>query len=125
MIVALTMAVSPFDLLFVNPLISVFPRVLIPITTYFSYHLIKKFTKNSAGTAIAVSASALIGNLTNTFAVYIMIYLLYAQHLLEVTGVSAFNLIITAISTTTLIKSVIIVLITTPVVMTLKKVLNT
>jgi len=125
MIMALTMAVSPFDLLFINPLVSVLPRVLIPLTTYFSYRLLSKFLKGKTMTAVAISVSVVIGNLTNTFGVYGVIYLLYAQHLLEVTGISARNLIITAISTSTLFKAIIVVLITTPVVMTLRKVINT
>ena len=46
MIMALTMATAPFDLLFINPLISVLPRAFIPITTYFTYRSLSALFAN-------------------------------------------------------------------------------
>jgi len=125
MIMALTMAVSPFDLLFINPLVSVLPRALIPITTFFSYRgLSSLLLGHLAGKTAAVATSILIGNLTNTFGVYTIIYIIYAQRLFEATGIPALQLIITAISTSTLFKAVIVVIITTPIVLTLRRVVK-
>ena len=57
----------------INPLVSVLPRVLIGVTAYYSYKLIR-IKNEAARSAIA----ATIGSLTNTFGVLTMIYLLYA-----------------------------------------------
>ncbi|MDL2232963.1 ECF transporter S component [Ruminococcaceae bacterium OttesenSCG-928-L11] len=123
--VALTSPASILDPLFVNPLVSVLPRVLIPITTYFSYKgLDRLFGKTKKGNVAAVGISVAIGNLTNTFGVYTMLYLIYAQRILEESGTPAINMIIAAISTTTLWKCIGVVLITTPVVIGLRRALR-
>ena len=51
-----------------------------------------------------------------------MLYLIYAKSIFETTEESAMSLIITAISTSTLIKCVVVVIITTPLVLVLKRV---
>jgi uncharacterized membrane protein len=113
------------DPVFVNPLISVRPRMLIPVTAYFSYiGLSKLMGKSKAGTVAAAAISVAIGNLTNTFGVYTMLYLIYAKDIMEQTGTPALTLIITAISTSTAIKCLGVMLITTPVVVALKKALK-
>lgn len=125
LIIAATQPVSVLDPFFVNPLISILPRLLIPVTAYFSYKALGKLLRNvKAGQAIAVAASLAIGNLTNTFGVYTMLYLVYARDITEATGTPAVTLIIGLISTSTAIKCAAIVLICTPVVMGLKKALK-
>jgi len=59
---------------FLNPLVSVLPRMLIGITTYYSYRV--KFIKNDM---VKTGISAAIGSLTNTVCVLGMIYLIYAR----------------------------------------------
>ena len=121
-------AISPgtiLDPFFVNPLVSVLPRILIPITTYFSYHVTKRFLKRlTAGEYLAIVISVVIGNLTNTFGVYTMLYLVYARQIFEKTGNDALGLILTAISTTTVLKCIAVVIIVTPIVLALNKVYN-
>lgn len=122
---ALTSPVSYLDPFFVNPLISVLPRLMIPVTAYFSYKLLHKLMgKTRAGTLAATGISVAIGNLTNTFGVYAMLYLVYARQILTDTGDSAINLIISLLTTTTTIKCIGVVLITTPVIAALKKILK-
>lgn len=122
---ALTQPVSLLDPFFVNPLVSVLPRVLIPVTTYFVYKgLMALMGKNRTGELVASGVAVAVGNLTNTFGVYTMLYLVYAQAIFEKTGNSALSLIVTAISTSTAIKCVVVVLITVPVVMALKRALK-
>lgn len=118
MFIAIISPTSVLDPFFANPLISVLPRVLIPVTTYYVSRLFKKDSK------VGIMVSTLLGNLTNTFGVYTMLYLIYAQAILEQSGNSAVSLIIGAISTSTLIKSVIVVLIVTPTVMALRRVIK-
>lgn len=122
--IALTSPVSVLDPFFVNPLISILPRMIIPITTYYSYHALKKLLNGVKGKeTISVAISLAIGNLTNTFGVYAMLYILYAADILEKTGTPALSLILGLISTSTAIKCVGIMLIGTPVVLALRKAL--
>lgn len=119
---AATSAASLLDPFFVNPLISVLPRLLIPVTTYFTYRLLLKATKNTAtGKRAAAAVAIALGNLTNTFGVYTMLYILYARQILEKSGVPALELIIGAISSTTLIKTIGIVIVSVPVVYAVNK----
>ncbi|MDR2932388.1 MAG: ECF transporter S component [Oscillospiraceae bacterium] len=120
--VALIAPATLLDPFFVNPLISILPRLLIPVTTYFSYRgLSKLLEKMKGGAVVSAGISVAVGNLTNTFGVYCMLYLVYARRIMEETGQSALTLIITAISTSTAIKCVAVVVLTVPLVMALKK----
>lgn len=66
--------VSPSILSFaiINPLVSVLPRILIGITSYYAYKLC--FVKNKA---FKIAFGAVIGSITNTIGVLGMIYILY------------------------------------------------
>lgn len=76
---------SPTVISFVfwNPLVSVFPRILIGIVSYYSYVSIKKIVKNEA---LAVAVTGAVGTLTNTVGVLSMIYLLYGVRFVEAIG---------------------------------------
>ncbi len=67
---------------FINPLVSVLPRVLIGITAYYAY----KWTW-SKHEGVRIGTGALVGSLTNTFGVLTMIYVLYAAQFAEVRGI--------------------------------------
>jgi uncharacterized membrane protein len=58
---------------FINPLVSVVPRVLIGFTSYYAYNL--NFIRNDS---IKIGLATVVGSLTNTFGVLTMIYILYA-----------------------------------------------
>lgn len=116
MFIAITAPTSILDPFFANPLISVVPRLLIPITTYYINKLFKKNSK------LGIMSASLVGNLTNTFGVYTMLYLVYAKAIFEETGTNAMSLIIGAMSVSTLIKSVVVVMIVTPCVIALRRV---
>ena len=114
-----TSLMSPF---FMNPLVSIFPRILIPITAYFSYKIsCKIFAATKKKEIISIGISVIVGNLTNTFGVYLMIYLIYAQEILEKTGKSAISLILVAMSTSTAIKCLFLVLVLVPLIKILQK----
>ncbi|WFD12402.1 ECF transporter S component [Tepidibacter hydrothermalis] len=76
---------SPTVISFVfwNPLVSVFPRILIGIVSYYSYVSVKKIVKNEA---LAVAVTGAVGTLTNTVGVLSMIYLLYGVRFVEAIG---------------------------------------
>ncbi|MBU3091127.1 ECF transporter S component [Clostridium sp. CM028] len=58
---------------FINPLVSVLPRVLIGLTSYYVYKLIH--VKNDS---LRIGLATVVGSLTNTFGVLTMIYVFYA-----------------------------------------------
>lgn len=67
---------------FLNPLVSVVPRVLIGVTAYYCYRL-------PAGREIyRIGLAAAVGSLTNTIGVLGMIYLLYVADFAAARGIS-------------------------------------
>lgn len=100
---------------FFNPLVSVLPRVLIGLTSYYCYKLLSGRMKT-----VGIGLGAAIGSLTNTFGVLGMIYLLYAARYAEVKGISAAasaKVIFGIALTNGLPEAIIAVIITVPVVM--------
>lgn len=104
------------DPLFINPLISILPRLMIPITTYFVYQLAKKINNT-----VGVTAAVVLGNLTNTFFVYFSMFLFVRGRVEELMGKSFKTAIIGLVSTSTAIKTVGVALITVPIVLGVQK----
>lgn len=79
------------DLLFLNPLVSVLPRILIPLTAYFTYKILKGVLGGlfAKGGLVATFLAGCVGSMTNTIGCMGMIYLIYAQKVLENTGEAA------------------------------------
>lgn len=105
---------------FWNPLVSVFPRMMIGVVSYYSYASIKKIVKNDA---LAVAFTGAIGTLTNTVGVLFMIYLLYGVRFVEAIGqdISSVGKIIMGIGITNGIPEMIVaILIVTGVMRGLK-----
>ena len=69
--------------LFLNPLVSVVPRILIGIIAYYVYQAIYKVSKKVYASGFA---AGIIGSLTNTAGVLGMIYILYADKYLSLMG---------------------------------------
>ncbi len=104
---------------FINPLVSVLPRILIGLTSYYFYRLAATKTKS-----LRIGLGAAIGSLTNTFGVLGMIYLLYASRYAEVKGIdaaTAAKVIFGVALTNGLPEAIIAVIITVPVVMAIMK----
>lgn len=105
---------------FQNPLVSVLPRILIGIVAYYTYKYM--FSKKEI---IKVGAAALIGTLTNTVGVLTMVNLLYADQaakVLKVTTATVTKVIYGIALTNGIPEAIVAVIITVPVVMTLKKI---
>ncbi|MBN1777490.1 MAG: ECF transporter S component [Clostridiales bacterium] len=76
---------TPFDPLFINPLISVVPRLLIPIAAWGAFKLIRSLLPKKKGMdSIAWSVSALVGSLTNTVFVLLALFLVYQVRITEI-----------------------------------------
>lgn len=73
LIVALTRASSPFDLLFVNPLVSVLPRIIFGISIGALAGLLGNFIKNDI---VKYGSVAFLSSLIHSIAVFIAVYVM-------------------------------------------------
>ncbi len=83
---ALSRPVTVFDPLFVNPLLSVLPRMFIGLVSYYAFVLFKKITSNNY---VSSFLGGIMGSLTNTVLVLSMLVLIYGAKVSEVVGQSA------------------------------------
>ncbi len=79
---ALTRPVALLDPLFINPIVSVFPRMLIGLFAGLVYKLMKYVLKDKAK-PVSIGVSAAVGSLTNTFFVLTTLYLIYAKDIVD------------------------------------------
>lgn len=135
---ALMRPVSILDPLFVNPLLSVLPRMFIGVVSYYGYTGIFKllsFIKTPVQVKNTVSAiiGGVIGSLTNTVLVLTMLYVLYARSVLEkFIEIDLFGpdakledvriWIVTVITTNSIMEAVVAAIITTAIVVAYKQV---
>lgn len=109
------------DKLFVNPLISVFPRIFIGITAYYSYTFVRtillKFKQSDLlRGGLAATVGALVGTLTNTVLVLSMIYIfLYSKD----TGL--FDFIMAVVSVNIALEAVAAVVVCVPIVIVIER----
>ncbi|WP_455539091.1 ECF transporter S component [Terrisporobacter sp.] len=74
--------------LFINPLVSVLPRILIGIVAYYVYQGVYKVSKKVYASGFV---AGLIGSLVNTVGVLGMIYILYAEKYLSLMKMQGSN----------------------------------
>ncbi len=106
--------------MFLNPLVSVLPRIIIGITAYYVYRSLKM-----RNTYLAIGAGAVVGSLTNTAGVLGMIYLLYKEGYANIKGISleaVAGYLGTAAVVNGLPEAIIAAIITIPVVIAVLKV---
>ena len=118
LIKALRQPAGILDPYFINPLVSILPRVLIGIVAGYSYKGFLNVIKN--GTLCAVLASAL-GSLTNTLGAMGMIYVLYLSDMTQKLGTAAGPVIWGIITTYGIVEMLAAAVICTTVVLALKK----
>ncbi|WP_331681705.1 ECF transporter S component [Romboutsia sp.] len=109
---------------FMNPLVSILPRVLIGILTYYIYELVMKVTKRVYVSGLVAGA---LGSLVNTVGVLSMIYILYAGRFAEACGASASaagKFIFTIGTTNGIPEAIVSALVVSAVVVSLKKVIK-
>lgn len=91
-LISLVRSLTPTGLLdpfFLNPLISVLPRLLIPLAAWGVYRLAQRGLAGKRGAQhAAVAAGALCGSIVNTVGVLGMLYLLYGASIAEAMGIA-------------------------------------
>ncbi|APC42478.1 ECF transporter S component [Clostridium estertheticum] len=105
---------------FINPLVSVLPRVLIGLTSYYVYKL--SFGKNEN---LRIGLATVIGSLTNTFGVLTMVYILYAAKFAVSKGIDpsiAAKTIYSLAIINGVPEAIIATIITIPVILAIKKI---
>lgn len=80
---AATMASSPVQFVFLDPLVAIVPRMLIAITAYYTYKGIKAMLKKDSKAVVAGMVAAAVGTLTNTAGVLLTIYLRHGVEFAE------------------------------------------
>ena len=68
---------------FMNPIISVLPRILIGVVAYYVYRLIYKICKK---VYVSGFVAGIVGSLTNTIGVMGLIYVIYADKYMQAIG---------------------------------------
>lgn len=81
---ALTRPMTILDPLFANPLISVLPRMTIGVAAYYAFALVRIVKKNSnVVKSIASIIGGVIGSMANTGFVFLMLYIVYKDAIVE------------------------------------------
>ena len=68
--------ISPLSFMFINPMVSILPRALIGIGTYYTFIFVKKYIKNIFNVVFA----SMVGTMINTFGVLSMAYIFCSKH---------------------------------------------
>lgn len=123
MLRAILAPLSPFDAFFINPLISILPRVFIGIIAYYIYKIVNAAFKNNAvGEKIAIIFGGAFGAITNTALVMTMLYFVYAKDIVDMLGASFKTFLISIITTSAILECVIAAILTLPAVLAYKRI---
>ncbi len=114
-LVAIMRGATPFDLMFINPILSVLPRILFGLLIWYVYALLKRFMKTEVS---AVFLTFLIASILHTILV-MGTALLLTPFYEDVLGAELFNFILTALPLIALIEALFAALVGTPIVMRL------
>lgn len=113
---ALTRPVTVLDPLFINPLVSVLPRMFIGLSSFYVYKLVDSLLKRKTGqTGLGIFLGAAAGSLTNTVLVFLMLYLVYAREIVEQVGAPFKTIFLTVFTTNAVAEAVLSGVIAVPV----------
>ncbi|MEJ6950416.1 ECF transporter S component [Natronospora cellulosivora (SeqCode)] len=111
--------------LFINPLVSVLPRMFIGVVAYYTYVGMKKLIrKEKYQESISAIVSGVIGSLTNTALVFLMLYVVYAKEITEMIaenlGISLRAFYISVFTTNAIAEAVVAAFVTGAIVLAYK-----
>lgn len=114
-------AASPIDKLFINPLLSVLPRMFIGVVSYYSFRSVKMiFKEDSLKRSVSAFVAGIAGSITNTVLVFLMLYLLYARRIVELMGAAFKTILITVLTSNAIAEALISAFVTMAIVMAYK-----
>ena len=95
------------------------PRILTGITPYFIYNSLNKFIKKDI---LSLMISSIIGSLTNTILVMLLIYVSFNKEYSTLMGVSMLDIIKITITTNGIVEAILAMIISPAIVLALRKV---
>lgn len=101
------------DPFFINPLISILPRIFIGIVPYYVYKFFMKIVKSSVVSSFIAGAC---GAITNTALVMLMLYLLKAKAIVDAAGMSFGAFLIVIITGSLILEAVLTALFTCAII---------
>lgn len=110
---------SPVSFIFMNPMVSVIPRILIGIVSYYVYKLFKRKSEK-LGIVIGIAA----GSFTNTIGVLAMVYILYINAYANALHISYSTAVKTllALVANGFLSAAMALVISVPIIMVVKKI---
>ncbi|MFW6287496.1 MAG: ECF transporter S component [bacterium] len=118
---ALTRPMTPLDPLFINPLISVLPRMFIGVVSYYVYSgLNKLINRKVISKSVSPFVAGIAGSLTNTCLVFLMLYLVYAKVVVEKLGIAFQALFISVFTTNAIAEALLAAFITMAIIIAYK-----
>lgn len=118
LIKAITQPAGILEPFFVNPLISILPRICIGLVAGYTYQWLRRMDKKGA---VAAVISACLGSMTNTLGCMGMMYVLYVKALTAQMGTAAGPVIGGIVVTYGVVEMIAAAVICTAVVLALKK----
>ena len=104
-----------------NPLVSVLPRILIGITSYYAFRLVK-----SKSMPLKIGVGVVVGSFTNTLGVMGMIFVLYADRYAQAIKISSSEVIKrifgTVVGIQGTLEAIVAVAVVVPLVLAVKKI---
>ncbi len=120
---AILMPLSVLDPLFINPLVSVLPRIIVGILPYYAYKLTMRLIKDeSKKNTISSGVAGFVASISNTFFVMLMLYLLYAKQVVEAVGASFSTFLVSIIFTNALLEAAVTVIFTVVIMVAYNKI---
>ncbi|HHU60382.1 MAG: ECF transporter S component [Bacillota bacterium] len=115
---ALTRPATVLDPLFINPLVSVLPRMFIGVVAFYVYNALSTvLRKLKTGESVSLLLGGISGSLTNTVLVFLMLYLVYAQKIVEELGAPFKVILLSVLTTNAIAEGIITGLVVIPVVL--------
>ncbi|WZL77871.1 ECF transporter S component [Eubacteriales bacterium mix99] len=114
---AVTRPVSVIDPLFINPLVSVLPRMLVGVVACYVYRMLCKALKAPASAFVAGVA----GSAVNTGLVFLMLYLIYAREVTKRLGVAFKTMLLSVLTTNAIAEAVLAGILTMAITMAYNK----
>ncbi len=114
-IVAMMRASTPFDLMFLNPILSVVPRIIFGLSIWYIFVLVNRLVKNKTA---SIALTFVLSTLLHTVLV-MGTALVLSPFYEEVLGEALFQFIITTLPAIALLEIVFATLVGTPIVMRL------